>query len=827
MKHPIGYIFALGLVVAQLSAAASAGVSYNLNNYDGTGDSGGDGNLPAIWTNPVANDTYAGTLNAMWIADFSTSPETLVLSTADALTRTFTSKGATANTPADYWLAVGAKSWFDESAGNGWGHALDFGLVNLPEDGNLTITVEADGSELVPALSVYKGWDTSKSSSRHAEFKDKEDNPLSGTSGLVYLNSKAASAAGNAVTLTLTGLKAGQYEVFVGGNNGTAGGKYKVTLATSPARYRITDLGTLGTGANSIALGVNNHGEAAGFSNYNANFNANHAFKYASGAMADLGTLIPGGAVQGGTFSLAYSINDAGVVVGSSYLDTGGLKLSTLPVRYNVDGTITQLGTFRTDARDVGGAYDINASGVIVGGASYGDGDSDPSTHYAPFIWKDGVMTSLGSLGGTRGNALAVNDSNDVVGFSFTGGDASTYHAFLYTGGAMRDLHDAFAISLEGATGSMANDINAEGAIVGQVDTANGSHAVLYRQGIVTDLGWLPGGSSASAIGMNNETRIVGVASVSGADGPSHAFLFEDGELYDLNNLLETNPGWELTRAHEISNTGYIVGQGNINGASHAFLLSPIPDQMKLDVAIAGSGKVQSDPVGLDCAQTCAGNFDEGTQVTLSAAPAAGYVFSGWSGACSGNGTTCTVAMDGQKSVTATFTAVQKSLAVAIAGAGSVKSSPAGLNCAGGSCESGFDQNAQVTLSAVPEPGYVFLGWSGGCTGTGACILTMDGDKSVSAKFISSSTPQYKLRVSKPQKGTVTSSPDGIHCGGSGKSCKASFYQGTEVTLIAMPKDGQYLKRWVGCTSSEGAVCRVAVSGKSRLVTAKFAKLPK
>ncbi|MDD2762263.1 MAG: hypothetical protein PHH11_18445, partial [Methylomonas sp.] len=118
MKHSNGHIFALGLVLAQLSAAASAGVSYNLNNYDGTGDSGGDGNLPAIWTNPVDNTTYAGTLNAMWIADFSTSPETLVLSTADALTRTFTSNGATSSTPADYWLAVGAKSWFDQSAGN-------------------------------------------------------------------------------------------------------------------------------------------------------------------------------------------------------------------------------------------------------------------------------------------------------------------------------------------------------------------------------------------------------------------------------------------------------------------------------------------------------------------------------------------------------------------------------------------------------------------------------------------------------------------------------------------------------------------------------------
>lgn len=68
----------------------------------------------------------------------------------------------------------------------------------------------------------------------------------------------------------------------------------------------------------------------------------------------------------------------------------------------------------------------------------------------------------------------------------------------------------------------------------------------------------------------------------------------------------------------------------------------------------AGGGTVTSNPAGIDCGSTCTWNFDEGTSVTLTATPASGSTFSGWSGACSGTGA-CTVTMNGTKSVTATF----------------------------------------------------------------------------------------------------------------------------------------------------------------------------
>ena len=67
-----------------------------------------------------------------------------------------------------------------------------------------------------------------------------------------------------------------------------------------------------------------------------------------------------------------------------------------------------------------------------------------------------------------------------------------------------------------------------------------------------------------------------------------------------------------------------------------------------------GSGTVSSSPAGIDCGATCSGTFSSGTKVALTATPASGSTFAGWSGACTGTGT-CTVSMDAAKSVTATF----------------------------------------------------------------------------------------------------------------------------------------------------------------------------
>ena len=156
-----------------------------------------------------------------------------------------------------------------------------------------------------------------------------------------------------------------------------------------------------------------------------------------------------------------------------------------------------------------------------------------------------------------------------------------------------------------------------------------------------------------------------------------------------------------------------------------------------LTVSEAGTstGTVTSSPTGINCPGTCSANFKSGTVVTLTASAAAGSTFAGWSGACTGTGT-CSVTMSAAKSVTATFNAVVFKLSVTKAGTGTgtVTSSPTGISC-GTTCSANFKSGTVVTLTASAAAGSTFTGWSGACTGTGACSVTMSAAKSVTVTF--------------------------------------------------------------------------------------------
>ncbi|HEX3530599.1 MAG TPA: hypothetical protein VH988_26350, partial [Thermoanaerobaculia bacterium] len=156
-----------------------------------------------------------------------------------------------------------------------------------------------------------------------------------------------------------------------------------------------------------------------------------------------------------------------------------------------------------------------------------------------------------------------------------------------------------------------------------------------------------------------------------------------------------------------------------------------------LSVSLTGSGggTVTSSPAGLSCSSSCSASFALGTVVTLTPHPNALSLFTGWSGACSGTGT-CSVTVDAAKSVTATFILQSVTLTVTKAGTGTgtVTSSPAGINC-GAACSALFSGGTPVTLTATPAAGSLFLGWSGACSGTAGCPLTMDGVKTATATF--------------------------------------------------------------------------------------------
>ncbi|CAK0761722.1 hypothetical protein CCP4SC76_3540001 [Gammaproteobacteria bacterium] len=161
-------------------------------------------------------------------------------------------------------------------------------------------------------------------------------------------------------------------------------------------------------------------------------------------------------------------------------------------------------------------------------------------------------------------------------------------------------------------------------------------------------------------------------------------------------------------------------------------------DNRTLTVNRTGSGTVTSTPAGIDCGNSCSAGFTSGGRVALTATPATGYRFTGWSGACSGTGS-CSLMMDADKTVTATFEAVMAgiyNLTVTATGGGTVVSSPVGINC-GGDCSKGYQTGTVVTLTASPDSGHRFSGWSGACSGTDSCTLTMAADQVVTASFAS------------------------------------------------------------------------------------------
>ncbi len=164
-----------------------------------------------------------------------------------------------------------------------------------------------------------------------------------------------------------------------------------------------------------------------------------------------------------------------------------------------------------------------------------------------------------------------------------------------------------------------------------------------------------------------------------------------------------------------------------------------------MKVTKSGTGTVTSAPGGISCGTDCSEPYLSGTAVSLTASPAAGYVFSSWSGCASVSGTTCAVTMSAAKSVKATFTAIPKyTLKVTKSGTGTVTSTPGGIAC-GADCSEPYLSGTAVSLTASPASGYAFSGWSGCTTASGAtCAVTMSAAKSVKATFTVNKTSAVK-----------------------------------------------------------------------------------
>ncbi|HEY6767141.1 MAG TPA: alkaline phosphatase family protein, partial [Candidatus Sulfotelmatobacter sp.] len=176
----------------------------------------------------------------------------------------------------------------------------------------------------------------------------------------------------------------------------------------------------------------------------------------------------------------------------------------------------------------------------------------------------------------------------------------------------------------------------------------------------------------------------------------------------------------------------------SINLTANASVTANFNPELTVSISGGGTGTtVTSSPAGINCPTTCTAGFAQGSQVTLTASSGASLSFSGWSGSCSG--ATCTVTMSAPETATASFaTGIPLTVSLAGAGSGTVTSTPAGITCSPTTlttCTAAFAPNAQVTLAESPVTTNTFAGWSGGCTGTGACTVTVTGASAVTATF--------------------------------------------------------------------------------------------
>jgi probable HAF family extracellular repeat protein len=204
------------------------------------------------------------------------------------------------------------------------------------------------------------------------------------------------------------------------------------------------------------------------------------------------------------------------------------------------------------------GALAVNSAGDSAGYMTdFNEGGND----IHPFLARDGVLSDLGTLGGTSAEGVALNESDVVVGDSTTASGAR--HAFRWHSGTMDDLGTL------GGTTSGATGVNGSGEVVGF--SANGAGRIrafrIQAGGAMTGLGTL-GGAQSFANAVNGSGQIVGWADT--PSGAQHAFLFSSGHMTDIGRLV---PGAVASQASDITSAGDVVGTATRgNGSTVGFL---------------------------------------------------------------------------------------------------------------------------------------------------------------------------------------------------------------------------------------------------------------
>jgi probable HAF family extracellular repeat protein len=360
--------------------------------------------------------------------------------------------------------------------------------------------------------------------------------------------------------------------------------------AQAQIRYSLLDLGTIG-GTFSLGAGVNNRAWVSGFSTV-AGDQQTHAALWVHGRKIDLGTL-------GGPNSAAFfGPDERGWVVGRAETSTPdpfgqdacffGTFLTCMPFIWQ-NGVMTALSTL---GGSFGTGFDVNNRGQVVGVAAIATPDPTCAPPFVlgfkPVLWEEGQIQQLATVfGDPDGFADGINDKGQAVGG--TGNCAPTVqgqtnHAVLWQNGTAVDLGN-----LGGTTNNLATDINNQGQVVGKSNVSGdaAAHAFLWQNGTMTDLGTLAGDFASQANAINNKGQLVGFSC--DASGNCRAFLWKDGVMNDLNTFTPAHSPLYALDAIGINAGGMITGYALqlSTGQIHAFLATPTTDDVA-DAATLG-----------------------------------------------------------------------------------------------------------------------------------------------------------------------------------------------------------------------------------------------
>jgi probable HAF family extracellular repeat protein len=339
---------------------------------------------------------------------------------------------------------------------------------------------------------------------------------------------------------------------------------------------RLTDLGALPGGYSSFGYALNEGGLVVGWSQ-NGNIDPLTGVPeyvptaWRSGKVIEIGTF-------GGAFGQASAVNDNGLVVGAA--ENTIADPFALADLFGIAGT-TELHAFGWshghalfDLGTLGGpgavALSVNNRGQVAG-TSFTSSTPGPLGFppLDPFLWQDGVMIDLGTLGGTFGVAAKVTSRGQVVGDSDLEGD-STQHGFSWKAGVLTD------VGTLGGDFSTAKWVNESGEVVGRASTEAGFvKAFRWKNGQISDLGAVDSDLCSAAWSINEAGQIVG-NSAPGCHfaAQERAFLWEKGQIFDLNAFVPADSDLYLFEADFINDRGDITGPAFLpSGEVHQYLL--------------------------------------------------------------------------------------------------------------------------------------------------------------------------------------------------------------------------------------------------------------